>query len=174
MQYDRGKLTDELTTWFGDRVQGYFITLNTKMRLHPPRNDVKTSNAFIRCGQQVRSVMEFLDEYCYGRNALKGKRLAKASVVEIGNPRSESRDDVDRGDLVHAHIVAAHNGDTDRDVGSVKRFLERKWALFYDISASEAFVNVKPIGELRNRVWYMTKQNAYVERNFGDCTLTLQ
>lgn len=154
---DRNRLTDQLMRWMSPNDQGYFITLNSLSVLNG-HTDPRFERVTFALQPKVVKAMSFLKEHCFGngyRRYHDESRLKCLVSYEVGSDKNR----------LHAHIVAAHNGETDRDCDSVARFLDRKWAklLRLEYNAS-SFVHVAPIDLLRDRVWYVTKQAGFLAR----------
>lgn len=157
---DRNRLTDQLMHWLLPNEQGYFITLNSRVVLEG-QSDPRFENEAFAMQSKVVKAMSFLKEHCFGNSYRRNhdeSRLKCIVSYEIG--RVENR--------LHAHIVAAHDGSTDRDCDSVASFLSRKWPKLLGFRRQpNKFVDVEPVDIARDRVWYVTKQARYLSRLNG-------
>lgn len=155
---DRQALTDLYANRFGSR-EGFWITVNSKSRVRD-RCDPKIPDRFLDFEKDVADLVTKLNEYCYGRRFLRKELDAQVDCLasfEVGG----------KDGLVHAHVVALHRGDTNRSPAEIQKHLEHKFGKKYDIQGSEAFVRVDGIKNVRDRIWYMTKQTAHFQRMFG-------
>lgn len=162
---DRQQLTNIWSAHLHRFNSGYWITLNSKKQVSS-FTDQTLNHKIIRFSSEIDKFVGFLNEFCYGRQYLKhrpGARLACLAGYEVGNEDG----------MIHAHIVAAHDGSTDRSVSDVARFTNRKWSSFYRFDGSTTFVDVACVGNIKNRVWYITKQAEAFQRLHGDFNLTL-
>jgi len=71
------------------------------------------------------------------------------------------------------HIVAAHDGSTNRSVSDVDQFTQRKWSRFYSFDGSDKFTDVANLDDVRDRVWYLAKQSVLFQRVHGELNVTL-
>lgn len=161
---DRNRLTNELVRWLSPNDQGYFITLNS-LTVLDGQHDQRFEQATDAMQPKVVKAMRFLKEHCFGnyyRRNHDDSRLKCLISYEVG------RD----GNRLHAHIVAAHDGSTDRSCQSVANFLLRKWTKLLGVEGhSSGFVHVVPVDVARDRVWYVTKQARFLSRWNGISSL---
>lgn len=162
---DRQEITDAWVKRFNGLNQGYWITLNSKIRV-AGHDDPRTPGKFIECGAMVEKFIGHINEYCYGRKFLRGTPGAKLTCLvayEVGA--------VDG--LVHCHILAAHGGSTNRTVNDLIKVATFKWSTICSTGGSKQFVDVDDIGSIKDRIWYMTKQTNSHYRLFRDFNITL-
>ena len=153
---DRNELTDQLEGWVGQRQHGYFISLNSVVTLND-MTDQRLREQHQRFEAQVAKLMGFIKEYCFGRRYLRTQDQACMKCVigvEIGNENGR----------LHAHIVAAHDGSTQRDLASVQRFIAHKWAKLMKVDHEQSFTHVENMDVTRDRLWYITKQSSTIAR----------
>ncbi len=162
---DRQQLTKEWTKRFAGLNQGYWISLNSKIRVKG-RNDPRIQDRFIEFGGMVGKFVDHINEHCYGRKFLRKEPDAKLTCLvgyEVGN--------VDG--LVHCHIAAAHDGKTNRTVSDIRDMSIWKWSGIANTKGNKQFVDVSEIGNINDRIWYMTKQTTEHQRMFGEFNLSL-
>ncbi|MCX7144080.1 MAG: hypothetical protein NT123_24180 [Proteobacteria bacterium] len=166
MQFlDRQQITDLWTDDFDGLNDGYWITLNSKNRVKnftDPLVKYKLSNLAVQVGKYVMQ----LNEYCYRRQYLKrrpGAELRCLVGYEIGDKDDPNRD----GQMLHAHIVAAHDGSTNRTVSDVERITRTKWSKFQKFAPDGNFIHVEDLDNVRDRVWYISKQAVAFQRWHG-------
>ena len=153
---DRNELTDQLEGWVGLRQHGYFISLNSVVTLDD-MSDQRLREQHQRFEAHVAKLMGFIKEYCFGRRYLRTQDQACMKCVigiEIGNENGR----------LHAHIVAAHDGSTQRDLASIQRFIAHKWAKLMKVDHEQSFTHVEDIDVARDRLWYITKQSSTIAR----------
>lgn len=164
LSLSRQEMTDAWSERFESLDKGYWISLNSKIRVKSPQ-DPKTPNKFIEFGGMVEKFVEQINDYCYGRRYLKVPEAKLTCLVayEIGDSEG----------LVHCHIIAAHDGSTNRSVSDVERVSRKKWAAIARTDGSIQFVHVADLGSVKDRIWYMTKQTTNHQRLFGETNLSL-
>jgi len=161
----RQQLSDAWTDHFDGLNDGYWISLNSKIRVSG-RGDSRIESKFIEFGGKVGKFIDQINEYCYGRKYLHktpGAKLTCLVGYEVGN--------VDG--LVHCHIAAAHDGSTNRTLSDLIRVSMLKWSAICNTDGSKQFVDVDAIGSVSDRIWYMTKQSSNHQRLFGDMNISL-
>ena len=161
----RQELTNTWSKRFAGMDHGYWITLNSKIRVQD-RYDRHIPNKFIEFGGMVEQFIDLINERCYGRRYIRHEpnaRLTSLVSYEVGNEDG----------LVHCHILAAHDGSTNRTVEDLKRVSIWKWSGLCNTEGSTQFVDVDAIGNIHDRIWYMTKQSENHQRLFGEFNLSL-
>lgn len=157
MKDNRNQLTDAIIQWIGSRQHGYYITLGTQHFLKS-QTDTRLQDCIDDAHPKVSKLMGFLKEYCYGNTfrSTRDDNLLKCVIsYEVG----------DSANQLHAHIVAAHDGTTDRSCRAINDFITRKWSKLIGLTyRQDEFVHVAPIDVARDRVWYGTKQTAFISR----------
>lgn len=159
-EIDRNTLTNQLMRWLSPNDQGYFITLNSRVVLQG-QSDPRFEHAVFAMRPMVVKAMVFLKEHCFGNSYRRDQDESRLKCIisyEVGS--DEHR--------LHAHIVAAHDGSTDRDCNSVGNLLSRKWTKLLGFNGQPSnFVHVDYLDIARDRVWYATKQARYLSRLNG-------
>lgn len=153
---DRNTLTNQLVRWLSPNEQGYFITLNSLVTLNDA-TDPRFEQELHRLQPLVCKVIGFLKEHCFGNEYIRTHdecRLKCVIAYEVGHETHR----------LHAHILAAHDGSTNRDCYSVSRFFRRKWPKLVGASHPRGLVHVTPADIPRDRIWYMTKQTQFISR----------
>jgi hypothetical protein len=161
----RQELTDAWTNFHKKSCAGYWITLDSKMRVESQTKS-NVVPKLIRFEGEIDQYVAKLNEYCYGARFLRREPNARLTCVvsyEIGKEDG----------LIHAHILAGHDGSTNRSVDQVERFTYRKWQNFYDFSGSDQCLFVESIGNPHDRIWYMTKQSEELQKRFGLFNVTV-
>lgn len=161
---ERQQITDAWTERFKGLNDGYWISLNSKIRV-TGHNDPRIPNKFIEFSSKVEKFIDQINEHCYGRKYLHrtpGAKLTCLVGYEVGT--------VDG--LVHCHIVAAHDGSTNRSVNDLIRVSMLKWSAICNTNGSKQFVDVDAIENVKDRIWYMTKQSTNHQRLFGELNLS--
>jgi hypothetical protein len=159
MTMDRNELTDQLERWLDYQQKGYFITLNSVVTLND-MTDQRLREQHHRFEAQVVKLMCFIKEYCFGRRYLRTQdqecmKYMKCVIgMEIGSKNGR----------LHAHIVAAHDGSTQRDLASVQRFIAHKWVKIINVDHEQSFTHVENMDVARDRLWYITKQSNTISR----------
>lgn len=156
----RQTLTNVWSDRFADFRKGYFLTLNSKMQVDSIYDSTVMNKVSI-LKTKVQRIVGHLNEYCYGRRYLRREQDAELlclAFFEVG----------EKTQMVHAHLVAAHNGSTDRSVDEVHRFTNRKWKTEYQYSGNTTFVDVATIDVVKDRIWYCTKQSVIFQRVHGE------
>jgi hypothetical protein len=156
MAIDRNELTDQLEGWLGYQQKGYFISLNSVVTLDD-MTDQRLRERLQCFEAQVGKLMGFLKEHCFGRRYLRSQDQTCLKCVigmEIGNENGR----------LHAHIVAAHDGSTQRDLASIQRFIAHKWAKLMKVDHEQSFTHVEDMDVPRDRLWYITKQSSTIAR----------
>lgn len=165
MVLDRQQLTDAWSKRFDGLDQGYWITLNSKIHVKG-LDDPHIPGKFIEFSRLVEKFIDQTNEYCYGRQYLNRKQDCKLTCLvgyEVGK--------IDG--MVHCHIIAAHNGSTDRTVDDLKNIAILKWRGICNTGSSTQFVDVDAVGNVHDRIWYMAKQTTNHQRMFGEFNLSL-
>ena len=166
MTMDRNELTDQLESWVGQRQHGYFISLNSVVTLND-MTDQRLREQHQRFEAQVAKLMGFLKEHCFGRRYLRSQDQTCLKCVigmEIGNKNGR----------LHAHIVAAHDGGTQRDLASIQRFIAHKWVKIMNVDHEQSFTLVENMDVARDRLWYITKQSNTISCwHDGMCNISL-
>ncbi len=157
---ERQTLTDVWADWLKDFREGYFVTLNSKIYLES-KYDPNIHQRISILKPKVKKVVGHLNEYCYGRKYLRSEQDAELRCLAFFEVGAEKG-------MLHAHLVAAHNGSTNRSIVDVQRFINRKWKTQYQYSGDTKFVDVAPIGTAKDRIWYCTKQSELFQRKHGD------
>jgi len=162
---NRQELTNIWTKRFEKFNEGYFITLNSKKAVSS-LFDYRAPLRIIELDAEMQNIHNHLNEFCFGRKFLRhevGSRLNCLAAYEIGTENG----------MIHAHILAAHDGTTNRSVSEVTKHLNAKWGKVYQFDGSNSFVNVQELGRASDRIWYMTKQSEHFQRRFGELNLTM-
>lgn len=160
---DRNRLTNELVRWLSPNDEGYFISLNSIVKLTDAA-DPRFEHEMFKLQPKITKLCGFLKEYCYGNGFRRNRDESLIKCVlayEIGETNGR----------LHAHVVAAHDGTTKRTANAVQKFISRKWAKLMKIDDHEGFAHVEAIDVLRDRVWYITKQSRFLSRWHGESTL---
>jgi hypothetical protein len=159
------QLTKEWAKRFQGLDQGFWISLNSKIHVNG-RYDSRIPGKFIEFDGMVGKFIDHMNEHCYGRKYLRKEPDAKLTCLvgyEVGNFDG----------LVHCHIVAAHDGKTNRSVSDIKKASIWKWSGIANTKGSKQFVDVSEIGDINDRIWYLTKQATEHQRMFGESNLSL-
>ena len=121
----RQVLANEWSKWFIGFNHGYWITLNSKIEV-AGLSDYRVPSRVTNLGTKIGQYLEHLNEFCFGRKYIRSEQNAKLQTLvgyEVGS---------DTG-MIHAHIIAAHTGNTTRSIQQVKDFSIRKWSKQYKI-----------------------------------------
>ncbi len=155
MMLDRQKLTDAWLNRFYGFDKGYWISLNSKIRVQGLA-DPKLPDRLIKFEPMVEKFIHHINEKCYGRRYQKdpNARLTCLAGYEVG----------EFDGLVHCHIIAAHDGSTDRTLEEIKEISKWKWDGICNTGGSEQFVRVDDVGDVKGRLWYLVKQACTMER----------
>lgn len=157
---DRQTLTDAWTGYFDGYHHGYFITLNSKMRVDGT-TDHRANNKHIKLDTMVQDFVNRLNQKCFGRRYERkehGARLKCLAGYEIGS--------IDG--LIHCHLLAAHDGSVQRTTDDIRQIAHRKWDDVCGTWGRESFVKVDELDNIRHRIWYLTKQSTTYQRQFGE------
>lgn len=142
---DKNKLISDLSSEFSIDSKGYFITLNA------------FKNDQIQFEQDLGKIAHKLNDFCYSRAyKRKEKRLKIIAAIETGK----------ENDILHAHLIVAHQGETDRTLPEVNSYVRKHWYKtigFYDHLGT--MVDVQDIGEASGRIGYIVKDTNYWLRN---------
>ena len=155
MMLDRQKLTDAWYKRFDGLDKGYWISLNSKIRVEGLA-DPRLPDRLMKFEPMVEKFIHQINEKCFGRRYIKDPsiRLTCLAGYEVGK--------VDG--LVHCHIIAAHDGGTDRTVEEIREISKRKWDGICNTNGSQQFVHVDEVENVQSRLWYLTKQACEMER----------
>lgn len=142
---DKNKLISDLSSEFSADSRGYFITLNA------------VKNDKIQFEQDLSNIAHKLNDFCYGRAyKRKEKRLKIIGGIENGKENG----------ILHAHLIVAHQGETDRTLPEVNSYVRKHWYKtigFFDHFGT--MVDVQDIGEAAGRIGYIVKDTNYWLRN---------
>ncbi|MBM4180064.1 MAG: hypothetical protein FJ209_00730 [Betaproteobacteria bacterium] len=150
---------------FAGLNDGYWISLNSKIHVKG-RHDHAIQDKFIKFEGMVSKFIDHMNGQCFGRKYVRREHEAKLTCLvgyEVGDVEG----------LIHCHIAAAHNGSTNRTVDDVRRISKWKWQKICKTNGSEQFVDVDGIGNIHDRIWYMTKQSEQHQRLFGEFNFSL-
>jgi hypothetical protein len=157
---DRQTLTDAWTAYFDGYKHGYFISLNSKMRVEG-REDKRAYTKHIKLDTMVQEFVHRLNQKCYGRRYDRkedGARLKCLAGYEIGS--------IDG--LIHCHLLAAHDGSVTRDTEKIRNIAHQKWDDVCGTWGRTQFVDVADLDNIQDRIWYLTKQSTNYQRQFGE------
>lgn len=142
---NKQQLISELSTEFPADSKGFFITLNA------------FKNDRIQLEQDLSRIAHKLNDYCYGRAyKRKEKRLKIIGAIENGRENG----------ILHAHLVVAQQGETDRTLPEVNSYVRKHW--YQTIGFFDHFgtmVDVQDIGKAAGRIGYIVKDTSYWLRN---------
>ena len=157
----RQTLKDEWEQHFEGFNTGFWIGLNSKKYV-VELSDYRTPTKVDSLDGEVGKYIKQLNEFCFGRKYLREADAKLKCLVgyEVGGTG-----------MVHAHIIAAHRGNTDRTVQEVEKFSNRKWSNFYKFDGSKQFVFVEELKNPGDRIWYITKQSVAYQRRFAEFNL---
>lgn len=157
---DRQTLTDAWTGYFDGYNHGYFITLNSKMRVDGT-TDHRANNKHIKLDTMVQDFVNRLNQKCFGRRYERkeeGARLKCLVGYEVGL--------IDG--LIHCHLLAAHDGSVRPTTDDIRQIAHRKWDDVCGTWGRKQFVDVAELDNIRDRIWYLTKQTTQYQRQFGE------
>ncbi len=142
---DRASLTSEVSSWISGSNNGYFITLNT------------INKDKISFEQDLSKIAHKLNDYVYGRNYRRNfKRLKIIAGIETGKENG----------ILHAHLVVAHQGETNRQLFDINCYLRRHWYKLIGLNDYDgSMVNIQKIGDSDSRITYILKDTKYWLRN---------
>lgn len=142
---DKKQLITDLSSKFSADSRGYFITLNA------------FKNDRIQFEQDLSRIAHKLNDYCYGRAYKRQeKRLKIIGAIENGRENG----------ILHAHLVVAQQGETDRTLPEVNSYVRKHW--YQTIGFFDHFgtmVDVQDIGGAAGRISYIVKDTSYWLRN---------
>lgn len=154
---DQRTLVDTFSRVLKGLDKGYWITLNSDKSVSG-LDDKCLDSRITDFEPKVIQFISELNEYCYGRQFLKKRPGAKLNCVgafEVGNHER----------LLHVHIVAGHNGSTNRSIPDIQKFSSSAWNRIGQFKKHlNTRVRVEDIGTVSARIWYMTKQSVEFQR----------
>jgi hypothetical protein len=122
------------------RTRGWHITLNTKAIIH--EHD-QFEHEFLLLERQLQHFTNRMNGFCYRRR--KDLRLRTLAGIEIGGDRRR----------LHAHLVMAHDNDTDQSLAQIRRQVVKHWGYEYQFDEA-GFINVENIYDMPGIVHYIT------------------
>lgn len=152
---DRQMIKNAWSGYFSGCDKGYWITLNSRWKVSSI-NDPRVRNQFLNLEPHVQKFVHKLNKHCYGRSYLReeNSKLKVLAAYEVG--RTDG--------LIHCHIIAAHEGTTDRTTEEISSFSKWKWNQIHKTWGRDQFINVAAVDDVNDRLWYATKAN-----NCKDC-----
>lgn len=125
------------------RTSGWHITLNTKAVIENRHDVDQVRNELNTLERQIGVFANRLNGFCYRRR--KNLRLKILSGFEIG---AKNR--------LHAHVIAAHDGDVDKTISQMKREVARQWKQVYRFD-DIGFIDVQEIYDMKGIIGYVTE-----------------
>jgi hypothetical protein len=132
-------VNDCLKNALDGRIQGWHVTLNTKAII---LEHDQFEHEFLRLERQLQHFTNRMNGYCYRRR--RKLRLRTLAGIEIGDSKR-----------LHAHLVMAHDNDTDRSLEQIKRQVVKHWRYVYEFDEL-GFIDVQKIYDMRGIVHYIT------------------
>lgn len=160
---DRQTLTDAWRSHFKGYDHGYFITLNSKMRVDGT-DDRRAHTKHIKLDTMVQDFVNCLNKKCFGRRYDRKEINAKLKCLvgyEVGS--------VDG--LIHCHLIAAHDGSVVRTSDEILKIARATWKGICRTGKSKSFVHVADLDKISDRIWYLTKQSTDYQRRFGELNI---
>ena len=125
------------------RTKGWLITLNTKAVIEDRHDIDKVTDEFNKLDRQIGIFANRLNGFCYRRR--RNLRLKIISGFEIGNKNR-----------LHAHVIAAHDGDVDKTISQMKREVAKQWKLVYQFD-EVGFIDVQEIYDMKGIIKYVSE-----------------
>jgi hypothetical protein len=150
----RQKITDAWCERIAGLNKGFWITLNSKMRVENIF-DPAIQDRLTKFEPKVAKFIHHINEKCFGRRYRRDPNAKLTCLVgyEVGK--------VDG--LIHCHILALHDGSTRRTLEEIKEISKWKWHGISSTNGREQFVKVEDEGNIRGHVWYMAKQSKIID-----------
>lgn len=156
---DRKTLTNEWSRYFHGFDYGYWITLNSTMRADSPE-DQYIPRKYARLTDLVDAFVLRLNHNCFGRRFERGEegaRLKGLMACETGK----------KDGMIHCHLIAAHDGSVTRSLPKIREIVTENWNKVNGFVMSESATTVEAIDNIRDRVWYCTKQSTNYQFRFN-------
>ena len=156
----REQLEQGLREYVGDNREGCFITLltDTKMsQFYDPHFQPKKE----LLDKKIVQVCKCIGTKFFGRQYQLGKSdhlIRFVSAVEVGGTSGR----------LHAHLVAAHKGNTTRSLDEIKHYIAQLWSRMYVTNLADTFVKVDPLDMSLDPICYLTKQTDWIGKTYGD------
>lgn len=160
----RQTIKDAWSEYFKGYDKGCWITLNSRWRVSSI-TDPRLRNQFLNLEPHVQKFVHKLNKYCYGRSYLREEqsKLKVLAAYEVGQEDG----------LIHCHIIAAHEGSTDRTTDEIRLFSKWKWHQIHGTWGRDQFVNVAALDDVNDRIWYVAKQSHQLQRLIGECNIAI-
>jgi len=161
---DRQTIKDAWSEYFSDHRKGYWITLNSRWNVSSIA-DHRVRRQFLNLEPHVQKYIHKLNKYCYGRSYLReeNSKLKVLAAYEVGPTDG----------LIHCHIIAAHEGSTDRTTEEISSFSKWKWSQIHGTWGRDQFVNVNAVDDVNDRLWYAAKQSEQYQRLFDESNIAI-
>lgn len=161
---DRQTIKNAWSGYFNGCDKGYWITLNSRWKVSSI-TDPRVRNQFLNLEPHVQKFVHKLNKHCYGRSYLREEKskLKVLAAYEVGQADG----------LIHCHIIAAHDGSTDRTTDEINLFSKLKWNQIHGAWGRDQFVNVAAVDDVNDRLWYVTKQTQQLQRLIGESNIAI-
>lgn len=161
---DRQAIKNAWSGYFNGYDKGYWITLNSRWKVSSIA-DPRVRNQFLNLEPHVQKFVHKLNKHCYGRSYMREEKskLKVLAAYEVGK--------VDG--LIHCHIIAAHDGSTDRTTDEINLFSKLKWNQIHGAWGRDQFVDVDAVDDVNDRLWYVAKQTQQLQRLIGESNIAI-
>lgn len=132
-----------------NKLNGLFITMNSPWVVLPKqyhRLDITAEKDV----QRFQKLLRETSVYAFGKKArLRRELVSTPFTLEIGEETNK----------LHFHALIAHEDETRRKLSDITQFMHRGQQRLFGKKYSESMIDVRLMGDFRQRLRYMTKQS---------------